>query len=100
MGAIGLAKSLRKEPAQAQDARQSHQFWFEITEAKVESLIEVDTESGMEAGAGFAVISFKAGGKVSQADAHRLRLKLRIKDAATGGRNLEVHRNDIRGWEQ
>jgi Trypsin-co-occurring domain 2 len=103
MGTIGLAKALealRKELAQAQDAGQNHQFRFEITEAEVEFLVEVDAEGGLEAEAAFGVISLKAGGKISQADTHRLRLKLSIKDAATGGRNLEVHRDDARSWDQ
>jgi len=103
MGTIGLAKALealREELAAAQDAGQNHQFRFEITEAEVEFLVEIDAEGGMEAGVGFGVISLKAGGKVSQADTHRLRLKLSIKDAATGGRNLEVHRKDSRSWDE
>jgi hypothetical protein len=103
MGSIGLAKalaSLRQELAVAQDEGQNHQFRFEIDEAEVEFLIEVDTEGGTEAGAGFGVVTLKAGGSVSRADTHRLRLKLAIKDTATGGRNLEVHRNDARSWDE
>jgi hypothetical protein len=103
VGGIGLAKALaalRDELAAAQDAGQGHQFRFEITEAEVEFLVEVDAEAGAEAGVAIGVITLKAGGKVSGADTHRLRLKLNIKDAATGGRNLEVHREESGSWDE
>jgi hypothetical protein len=103
MGTVGLAKALamlRRELAQAQDEGQGHQFRFEITEAEAEFLIEIDAEGGAEAGGSIGVLSLKAGGTVSRADSHRLMLKLRIKDAATGGRNLEVHRDQARSWEE
>jgi hypothetical protein len=102
MGSIGLAKALaalRKELATAQDEGQNHQFRFEIAEAEVEFLVEVDTEGSAEAGVGFGVISLKAGGGVSRMDTHRLRLKLSITDAATG-RNLQVQREETRGWNE
>jgi hypothetical protein len=103
MGTIGLAKALemlRRELAQAQDEGQGHQFRFEITEAEAEFLVEIDAEGGAEAGGSIGVVTLKAGGKMSRADSHRLTLKLRIKDAATGGRNLEVHRDQTRAWEE
>ena len=102
MGTIGLAKALdmlRQELAQAQDAGEGHQFRFEITEAEAEFLIEIDTEGGLEAGGGIGVVTLKAGGHVSRADTHRLTLKFQVKDAATGGRNLEVNREHDRGWD-
>jgi hypothetical protein len=46
------------------------------------------------------VVTVKAGGKVSRADTHRLRLKLLVKDAAAGGRNLEVNQDQARPWEE
>ena len=46
------------------------------------------------------MVTLKAGGKVSRADTHRLTLKLHIKDAATDSRNLEVHRDETRSWEE
>ncbi len=103
MATIGLATALaalRQELAQAQDEGEGHQFRFEIAEAEVEFLVEVDAEGAAEAKAAFGVISVKAGGTISRADTHRLRLKLQIKDAATGGRNLEVHRDQTRGWDE
>ena len=103
MGTIGLAKALamlRKELAQAQDEGEGHQFQFEITEAEAEFLVEIDAEGGMEAGGSIGVVTLKAGGKVSRADTHRLTLKLRIKDNATGGRNLEVYRDQSGGWDE
>ncbi len=102
MGTIGLAKALsmlREELARAQDEGAAHQFRFEITEAEVEFLVEVNAEGSGEAGGNIGVVSLKAGGKVSRADSHRLRLKLAVKDAATGGRNLEVNRSLDRSWD-
>ena len=103
MGTIGLAKALamlRDELAQAQDEGAGHQFRFEITEAEAEFLIEFDTEGGAKAGGSIGVVTLEARGKVSRAETHRLTLKLHIKDAATGGRNLEVHRDENRAWDQ
>jgi Trypsin-co-occurring domain 2 len=103
MATIGLPKALaalREELAQAQDEGADHQFRFEITEAEVEFLVEVDAESGGEAGATIGVLALKAGGKVSHADTHRLRLKLLVKDAAAGGRNLEVNRGQTGSWSE
>ena len=57
-------------------------------------------EGGLEGKAGFAVVSVGAGSKVSRADTHRLRLNLNINDAATGGRNLEVRRDEAAGWDE
>jgi hypothetical protein len=102
MGTVGLAKALaglRQELASAQDAGQGHQFRFEIIEAEVEFLIEVDAEASVDAGLSIGVLTLKAGTTVSRAGAHRLRLKLNINDAATG-RNLEVRRDETRSWEE
>jgi Trypsin-co-occurring domain 2 len=103
MDTIGLARALailRQELAQAQDEGQNHQFRLEITEAEAEFLIEIDTEGGAEVGGSIGVVTLKAGGKVSRANTNRLKLKLRIKDAATGSRNLEVHRDQAFSWDQ
>jgi hypothetical protein len=103
MGRVGLAKALRllrEELATAQEEGQDHQFRFEITGADVEFLVEIDSEGGLEGKAGFGVVSVGAGSKVSRADTHRLRLKLNVKDAATGGRNLEVRRDEARSWDE
>jgi len=103
MATIGLAKALamlRSELAQAQDEGGGHQFRFEIAEAEAEFLIEIDAEGGAEADGNIGVVALKAGGKVSRADTHRLLLKLRITDAATGGRNLEVRRNQAEAWDE
>jgi Trypsin-co-occurring domain 2 len=102
MGRVGLAEALRllrEELAAAQDQGQDHQFRFEVTGVGVEFQVELDSEGGLDGKAGFGVVSVGAGGKVSRADTHRLRLTLNIKDAATGSRNLEVSRGGARGWE-
>jgi len=103
MGTVGLAEALamlRDELSRAQEAGAGHQFRFEIAEAEVEFLVEVDAEGGGEAGGNIGVVALKAGGKVSRADSHRVRLKLMVKDAATGGRNLEVGRRESSGWQE
>jgi hypothetical protein len=102
MATIGLAEALaglRQELAKAQDEGAKHQFRFEIIEAEVELLVEVDAGGGGEVGANIGVLALKAGGQVSHANSHRLKLKLNIKDAATGGRNLEVKRDQQRSWD-
>ena len=101
MKRIGLAKAielLRDELAEAQDAGQGHQFKFEISEVEVELLVELQSEGGAGVEAGFGVVSAGIDGKVSRGDTHRLLLKLKVKDAATGGRNLEVGRDEARDW--
>jgi hypothetical protein len=102
MATIGLAQALealRQELSAAQDDGAGHQFRFEIIEAEVELLVEVDAAGGGEAGANIGVLAVKAGGQRSRAETHRLKLKLHIKDAATGGRNLEVKRDQQRSWD-
>jgi hypothetical protein len=101
MGTVGLAQALamlRDELGQAQDAGAGHQFRFEITEAEVEFLVEVNAEGSGQIGGSIGVVTLQAGGQVSRADTHRLRLKLLVKDAALGGRNLEVNRGESRDW--
>jgi Trypsin-co-occurring domain 2 len=102
MGRVGLSEvlgQLREELDKAQKTGKGHQFRFEILEAEVELLIEVDAEGGAKGGVQIGVASFGAGGKVSRSDTHRLRLKLQVKDAATGGRNLEVGREKTGSWD-
>jgi hypothetical protein len=103
VGTIGLAKALamlREELARAQDEGEGYQFRFEVTEVEAEFLVEIDAEGSAETSGGIGVVTLKAGGKVSRADSHRLTLKLRVTDAATGGRNLEVHRRQAGNWEE
>jgi hypothetical protein len=103
VGTIGLAKvlaMLRQELSQAQDEGAGHQFRFEITEAEAELLVEIDAEGSGEVGGSIGVVTLKAGGQISRADTHRLTLKLQIKDEATGGRNLEVRRDQPRDWDR
>jgi hypothetical protein len=101
MATVGLAQALeglRQELAKAQDEGADHQFRFEIIEAEVELLVEVDAGGGGELGGNIGVLALKADGHASRADSHRLKLRLRIRDAATGGRNLEVNRDQPRSW--
>ena len=101
MGRVELSAvlgQLREELDKAQKAGEGHQFRFEILEAEVELLMEVDAEGGVKGGVAIGVATFGAGGKVSRADTHRLLLKLHVKDAAAGGRNLEVGSDKSGSW--
>jgi hypothetical protein len=103
MAQIGLAKALellREQLDIAQKEGEGHQFRFEITEADVELVVEFDAGGGVNAGLAIGVVSVGAAGQVSRADTHRLRLKLKVKDAARGGRNLEVNRAESGGWDE
>ena len=100
---IGLAEViglLRLELAEAQDAAQGHQFQFEISEAEVELLVELETEVSGGVAARFGVVSVGADAKTSRAGTHRLLLKLKVKDAATGSRNLVVGRDQAVDWSE
>lgn len=102
MTRIGLAKAiglLRDELAEAQDAGSGHQFRFEIDEAEIELLVELETEGTAGIKAGFAVVTADADGKTSRRHTHRLLMKMKVKDAATGGRNLEVSREETHDWD-
>jgi len=94
--AIGL---LRDELAAAQDAGRNHQFKFEINEAEIELLVELDVEGEGEIKATFGVVTVGAGGRVSRGNTPRLLLKLKVKDEAVGRRNLEISRNVTRTWD-
>jgi hypothetical protein len=104
MGTIRPAEALpaqHQELAQARHNNASHQFRSEIIlNVEAEVVVEIDTEGGAGAGGSVGVVALKAGGKVSRAETYRLTGKLRIKDAATGGRNLEVRRDANRRWGQ
>lgn len=98
---LGLADTLellRDELATAQHLGQNHQFRFEVTEAEIELLVELNSERSVTGKGSLSVVSIGADGRSSRADTHRLRLLLKITDAATGGRNLEVRRNDNKPW--
>lgn len=93
MGKVGLAEALsmlREELARAQDDGTGPQLRFEITEAEVEFLVEVDAKGDGETTGNIRVIAVEAGGKITPSNGHRLRLKLLVKEAATGDQNLEV----------
>jgi hypothetical protein len=103
MGQVGLAEVLgllRDELDAAQRVGQGHQFRFEITGAEVELLVEVVREGGLEGSVVLGVVSVSGKGEASRSNTHRISLKLAIKDAALGGRNLEVGRADPGSWRE
>lgn len=103
MTEIGVAEAieqLRAELGRAQDAGADQQLSFEITEVEIELLVELRKEAGPEAKAAFGVVSFGVGAKMSHGNTHKLKLKLNIRDEALGGRNVRVHDDQERSWDQ
>ncbi|MFA1549925.1 trypco2 family protein [Actinomadura chokoriensis] len=92
---IGLAEAieqLRYELGEAQDAGADQQLRFKVTEVEMELLVELRKEGGAKAS--FGVLSVGAEGKISKGNAHRLKLKLEVKDEALGGSTAEVGDDD------
>ena len=103
MGTIGLAKALamlRSELAQAQSKATGISSGSRSPRPRPSSSSRSTQRAARRPEAASGVVTLKAGGKVSRADTHRLILKLRITDQATGGRNLEVNRGETRNWDQ
>jgi hypothetical protein len=91
---------LRQELEEAQDAAWDQQIRFEVIEAEVEFQIEVRSETGAEGKITLGVTTIGGNVKESRADTHRLRLKLNVADAATGGRHVDINRSDSRPWRR
>jgi NTP-dependent ternary system trypsin peptidase co-occuring protein len=90
---IGLAEAieeLRRELGVAQDAGANQQLRFEVAEVEIELLVELTREGGGEAKVAFGVVSVGGNARASHANAHRLRLKLNVKDEALGGQTAVV----------
>ncbi|MEV3923504.1 trypco2 family protein [Actinomadura coerulea] len=88
---IGLAEAieqLRLELGAAQDVGADQQLRFKVTEVEMELLVELRKEGSAKAS--FGVVAVGAEGKISKGSAHRLKLKLEVKDEALGGSTAEV----------
>ncbi|WP_406368232.1 hypothetical protein OG788_46815 [Streptomyces sp. NBC_00647] len=103
MAEIGLAaaiEELRQELYTAQDAAAGQQFAFEIEEAQLELLLELRQERRGEGKLTFGVATVGAGGTTAAARTHKLTLRLKVRDRATGGRHAEVDGQENGSWEE
>ncbi|MET9461942.1 trypco2 family protein [Streptomyces canus] len=91
-------EQLRRELGEAQDAGAHQQLRFEIAEVEMELLVELREEAGPETKVSFGVVSVGAGAKVGSSHAHRLKLKLNVRDEALGGRTAQVNQHGERAW--
>lgn len=101
-GGIGMAEAieeLRRELGAAQDAGANQQLRFEIAEVEIELMVELRFEGGPQGKVSFAVVSIGADAKATQAQTHRVRLKLNVRDEALGGRTAQVTQQKGRVWE-
>jgi hypothetical protein len=102
MATIGLAaaiEELRQELYEAQDRGTREQFAFEIQEAQLELLLELRDDVRGDGKLQFGVATVGAGAGQSSARSHRLTLKLRIKDRATGGGSPEISGQRSGSWD-
>jgi hypothetical protein len=101
-GQVGIAQAieqLRHELGKAQDEGADQQLRFQVAEVEVELMVELRSEAGANGKATFGVVSLGADGKLSEANFHRLKLKLNVKDEALGGRTAEVTDDDERPYD-
>lgn len=99
---VGLVEALsvvREELGAAQDAARSEQLRFRVTEVEMEFAVEFRSEGGGEGKVALGVVTLGGSGKVARGDTHRLKVKLEVTDAATGGGPVDVSRDDDRPWE-
>lgn len=86
---IGIAEAveqLREEIDQAQKARAENGndgTEFEIVEAEVELLVQINREGSGKAGVGIGVVTLGADGRYGDINAHKLRLKLKTSETVT-----------------
>ena len=97
---IGLAEAieqLRPELGTAQKGGEGHEIGFEVVEAEVELLLEVQKEGSGKAGVDFGVVSAGADGRIGSTNTHRLTLKLAV--TRPGGGNLAISSRSGGVWE-
>lgn len=95
MSNIGLAEAieqLRSELGAAQDAGADQQLRFSIEEIEVELLLELKKDGKASAKAQFGVVTIGAEGGLTSSNTHRVKLRLKVTDAARGGEPAEIER--------
>lgn len=101
MSGIGLAaaiEELRQELYHAQDLGTNQQFAFGIEEAQLELLLELRNTGKGDGKLTFGVATIGASGEHSTTRAHKLTLKLSVRDRATGGTSPEINDDDTGTW--
>lgn len=100
---VGLAEALavvRDELGAAQDAVQGQQLQFRVLEVEMEFGVELRSEGGADGKLALGVVTAGGSGKLARADVHRLRVRLEVRDAATGGGPVDVDRRQPRPWDE
>jgi hypothetical protein len=95
MAHIGLAESigqLRDELAEAQQGGANQQLQFEILDMEIELLVEFRQDGGAAGKVVIGVLAVGADGRVGHAASHRLTVRLKAKDNATGGGSVDLSR--------
>ncbi|WAU78295.1 hypothetical protein O1Q96_00140 (plasmid) [Streptomyces sp. Qhu-G9] len=103
MADIGLAvaiEELRQELYLAQSAGAGQQLAFEIEEAQLELLLELRNEGRGGGKLTFGVATVDASGSVGSTRAHKLTLKLKVKDRATGDGQVDVGVEEAGSWDE
>ncbi|MFF1656474.1 trypco2 family protein [Streptomyces sp. NPDC058255] len=93
-------EELRQELYAAQDVAAEQQFAFEIEEAQLELLLELRQEGRVEGGLKFGVATIGSGGAAASARTHKLTLRLKVRDRATGGGRVEVNSRESGSWNE
>lgn len=100
---IGLAaaiEELRQELYQAQDSGSGQQFAFTVEEAELELLLELRNNVNGEGKLGFGVVSVGVGGGHESVRTHKLTLRLKVKDRATGGASPDISDDEAGSWDE
>ncbi|MFF0226769.1 trypco2 family protein [Streptomyces sp. NPDC004629] len=103
MADIGLAaaiEELRQELYLAQNAGARQQLAFEIEEAQLELLLELRNEGRGEGKLTFGVATVNASGSLGSTRTHKLTLKLKVKDRATAGGQVDVGAEESGSWDE
>ncbi|MCZ1003306.1 hypothetical protein O1M63_43715 [Streptomyces mirabilis] len=103
MADIGLAaaiEELRHELYLAQNAGAGQQLAFKIEEAQLELLLELRNEARGGGKLTFGVATVDANGSTGSTRAHKLTLKLTVKDRATGGGQVDVGDEEAGSWDE
>ncbi|MGC9442507.1 trypco2 family protein [Streptomyces sp. AC512_CC834] len=103
MTGIGLTaaiEELRQELYRAQDLGADQQFAFGIEEAELELQLELRNSGKGDGKVSFGVATVGAGGEHSSVRAHRLTLKLSVRDRARGGSSPEISDTEPGSWDE
>lgn len=78
-------EQLRAQLTAVQEGSKEARLRFVVTEVEMEFLVQVTKGGGGSGGVRLGLVSVGADGKISKDTSHRLRLKLDVTDAKSGG---------------